>query len=338
MAAAARQPHRRAARSRQREQLGDAFAGQRHGQLLAVGRPGRGAVRAAEIGQHAARAGGHVLHPDHGLLRLERHIGQLPAVGRPGRGDDGFVAGQGHLHAFAVGVGDVQREAAAHLQHIGDARRVHALLARQHALDVIGDAVRGQAHVGRQHQLALAHQLLVAHRVPELEAHVEAAIGQAADRARHQRVGTLGLPVGQADGAAFVQRDIGREGAEDATAFEVVADDLGHGLGGRSLVAEGRHGHRHLRGADTRDVDAELGAGGRGVEHCGQSRRARQPEGGQSGQRRSARGQGRLQNVAVQNLFIGAIVGSAPEHPPRTPIIRSPAFGSPRSCPHSCSA
>ena len=130
-------------------------------------------------------------------------------------------------------------------------------------MHLVGHAVRGQAQVLGQHDLALAQQLLVAHRVPEPEAHVEAAVGQARHRTADHGIGAAAAPLREVDIAAFVQRLVGRQGAEQAAAFEVGAHDGGQAHAAGRFAAEVAHHHRHLGGADAGDLDPELGRGGR---------------------------------------------------------------------------
>jgi hypothetical protein len=89
----------------------------------------------------------------------------------------------------------VKRPAAA--RDVGDAGREHALLAGQLLVDRVGDAVRGEAQVGRLHRVALRDQLAALDRVPELEAHVEAAIGEPGRRARGERIAAAAAPFAQ---------------------------------------------------------------------------------------------------------------------------------------------
>ena len=92
--------------------------------------------------------------------------------------------GERDLRALAVGVGDLQLVAVAALDHVGDARREHALLAGELLVDEVGDAVRGRraACSLRQRVGAAAERRLLDH-VAEPEAHVEAAVGAARHRA-----------------------------------------------------------------------------------------------------------------------------------------------------------
>ncbi len=226
-------------------------------------------------GDHAALARGHVLHEDHGLAALERHIGQRLAVVRPGRRDDGLGAAEGRLRVFAVGIGDPQGAALAYLADVGDARGEHALLAGQQFVDGVGDAVRGQAQVGLRDQQALPGQVLALDGVPQPEAHVVAAIGQLGGRAGEQGIGALGAPVGERRARGFVDGGgAGVDTAEQAAALEIGLHDGRQRLRAAAVVAEGRDGDGDLRGAHAVDFDAELRArhagredGRSGAEH-----------------------------------------------------------------------
>ena len=151
--------------------------------------------------------------------------------------------------------------AAAGLGDVGDARGEHAALAGEVLVDRVGDAVRRQAHVGRQRRMALAHQFFALDQVPQLEAHVVAAVGQARHRAHGQRVGAAAAPFGHGDAAVLVEAAAGIDDAEQAAALQVGAHDGSHRHRRIGLVAEGGDGHRDLVAADAGDLDAELGGG-----------------------------------------------------------------------------
>ena len=223
---ARRETARIAAVPADREQLRAAFARERHGKALAVGRPRRRAVRAAEIGDRAALAAGDVVDEDDRLLALERDVGELLAVRRPRRRDDRLAAVERDLAVLAVGVGDAQGVAGARARDVGDAGREDALLAGQLLVDEVGDAVRRQAQVAGLDGAALAAELAALDDVPELEADVVAAVGEARHRAGDERVGGARAPGRHLRARALVEA--GRRGvddAKDAASFEVGADD-----------------------------------------------------------------------------------------------------------------
>jgi hypothetical protein len=242
-----------------------AFARQRHGQRVAVGRPRRRAVAPAEVGHLAPRAGGDFLHPHDGFLRLERHVGHLAPVGRPRGRDDGVRAGERLALGLgrAVGIGDDELKAAAAALDEGDARGEHALDAGEPLVHGVGDAVRGQAQVDRGHDVALAAQRHAANDVPELVTHVEAAVGQARDRACDQRVGGASAPFVHGRHTGLVERAGRVDAAELAAALEVGTDDVGDRLARGVLAAKANHRDGQLRGAHTADLDTELRQHGR---------------------------------------------------------------------------
>src|SRR5439155_87091 len=81
------------------------------------------------------------------IASLEGDALRLAAVGRPGRRDDRLERDERGFLACAVGVGDLQLEAAAALHHVGDAGGEHALLAGELLVDEVGDAVGAGTHL-----------------------------------------------------------------------------------------------------------------------------------------------------------------------------------------------
>jgi hypothetical protein len=142
---------------------------------------------------------------------------------------------------------------------VGDAGREHALLAGQLLVDEVGDAVRRQAQVAGLDGAALAAELAALDDVPELEADVVAAVGEAAHRAADERVGRARAPLRHLRARALVEaRRLRVDDAEGAAPLEVGADDGRDRLRGLVLVAEPDDGDRQLGRADAGDLDPEL--------------------------------------------------------------------------------
>ena len=183
------------------------------------------------------------------------------AVWRPGRRDDRVGTGQRDLATFPIGIGDAQAVATTGLGHIGHAGGEDAALAGQLQIDCVGNPMRREPHVIGRHRIGFAAEVLAFHHIPELEAQVDPAIGQAADRARRQGIGVAGAPItpGRQAGLRQARRRI--DDAELSAALEIGADDRSHRLAAAGFVDEIGQGHRHLRAADTRDFDTKLGHG-----------------------------------------------------------------------------
>src|SRR4029078_12055536 len=93
--------------------------------------------------------------------------------------DDRLAAVERDLAVLPVSVGHAQGVARSRTGDVGDAGREDALLAGQLLVDEVGDAVRRQAQVAGLDRAALAAELAALDDVPELEAHVVAAVGHA---------------------------------------------------------------------------------------------------------------------------------------------------------------
>ena len=131
--------------------------------------------------------------------------------------------------------------------------------------------MRRQAQVAGFDGAALATELAALDDVPELEADVVAAVGEARHRAAHERVGGARAPLRHLRARALVEAGRLRvDDAEGAAALEVGADDGRDRLRGLVLVAEADDRDRQLGRADAGDLDPEL-------------RRCRQREQGQQG-------------------------------------------------------
>jgi hypothetical protein len=130
-----------------------------------------------------------------------------------------------HLATLAVGVGDAQRVAVGDPRDVGDAGREHALVAGELFVHGVGDAVRRQPQIGRQHGQRLAAEVVALDHVPQLVAHVEAAVGQARGRAGHQRIGAAAAPLGVVGARGLVEVARRIDDAKDARALEVGAHD-----------------------------------------------------------------------------------------------------------------
>uniref|UniRef100_A0A7S4D5R6 Uncharacterized protein n=1 Tax=Heterosigma akashiwo TaxID=2829 RepID=A0A7S4D5R6_HETAK len=258
------------------EELGAAFARQAEGQLLPIRRPGRCAVGALEVGQHAALAGLHVLDAHRGLAALEAHIGQLPAIGRPGRRDDRLGAGQRHLGTLAVRIGHDEAVARPGLGDIGHASREDPLVTGELFVDDVGDAVGRQPGIVRQHGLGLTDELRALDDIPELEADVQPAIGEFGDRAGDQGIGLAGPPIGPDRAAGLAQAARRVDAAELATALQVRTDDGRDRLRRLGLIAEVNDGQRHAGAANAGDVDAHLRECGAGAESGAQHNQGRE--------------------------------------------------------------
>ncbi|MPM72239.1 hypothetical protein SDC9_119212 [bioreactor metagenome] len=240
-------------------QLRAAIAAERHGQRAAIGRPGRGAVGAAEVGDQATLTSGHILHVHNGLARLERHIGHLRARWRPGGRDDWFGAGKRQLCVLAIGVGHPQRVAARALGDVGNAGGKHAALAGQLFVDEVRNAVRHQAQIGLRDHVALATEVLTLDHIPQAETHVKAAIAQAVDAAHGQRLCGARAPQSQIGTGRFIELHAGRIHADEhAAAFQVSLDDRGNLLGGLRLATERSDGDGPLLHTDAGDLNLEL--------------------------------------------------------------------------------
>jgi hypothetical protein len=211
-----------------------------------------------------ALAGGQGVNVDHRLLRLEGDVGEAAAVGRPGRRDDRLARGQRGLRVHAVGVGDLQLEAAGALDDIGDAGGEDARLAEQLLVDEIGDAMPGGARLRGGHDEGQAAERGLLLHVVEAEAHLEAAVGGGLDAADDQGVGALRLPVGEIDRGVLGQRDAGLHQLEQAAALQVGAHHHGHGARDAGLAGEIGDGDGNAVGAGAGDLDGQLGAGGEG--------------------------------------------------------------------------
>jgi hypothetical protein len=110
--------------------------------------------------------------------------------------------------------------------------------------------VRGQAQVGRIHRVALAAELDAFDHVPQLEAHVEAPIGQACHRAGHQRIGGAAAPLRHYRARGFIQRAIRIDAAKRAAALQIGAHDRGDRLARFFFIAKAHDGDGQLGRAD----------------------------------------------------------------------------------------
>lgn len=110
--------------------------------------------------------------------------------------------------------------------------------------------------------IGVAAEILPAHGIPELEAHVQATIGEPGDAACDQGIGTARPPVGHVRSRGLVHGHAARvDAAELAAALEVGPHDGRDLLGPPGLAAELGDRDGELRGSDARDVDTELGQG-----------------------------------------------------------------------------
>ena len=163
------------------------------------------------------------------------------------------------IGSLAVGVGHPQRVALGGLRHIRDAGREHALLAGELFVDVVRDAVRHEAHVGFDDGVRLTAEVLPTHGVPQLEAHIDASVGQLAQAAGHQRVCTAATPILRHRAGGFVERRVAHvDPAELTAALQVGTHDRGDLLGPSRLPAEGCDRDRELGGAHAGNIDPEL--------------------------------------------------------------------------------
>jgi hypothetical protein len=185
------------------------------------------------------------MHVDDRLLLLEGNIGQATAIRRPDRRNDRLARGQRRGGVLAIGIGNLQQELAARLDHVGDAGRENAFFAGQLFVNVIGNAMAGRAQLriaGHVGSAAQRHALL---RVVQTEAGFHAAIGTARDAAGGQRIGTAPLPVGMVDRGIFIKGQAGViDHLEQAAALQIAAhgggDDARRGrIAGKSTMATG---------------------------------------------------------------------------------------------------
>ncbi|MCY1548337.1 hypothetical protein D9M68_844410 [compost metagenome] len=129
---------------------------------------------------------------------------------------------------------------------------------------MVGNAVGRQAQVLCTHGIAQATEVLSAHHIPEAEAHVETAVGEARDAASEQGIGAAFAPGAEVGARGFVQAAGHRiNEAELATALQVGAHDGGDVFAGHVVATKTDHGKRKLGQAHTRHLDPEQGVGWR---------------------------------------------------------------------------
>ncbi len=134
--------------------------------------------------------------------------------------------------------------------------------------------MRDQPQFARVNRVTLAAKVLAPDKVSQAKPDIHAAIGQAIDASRDQRVRATLTPRGQVRAAEFVQRwrTGGIRQPKLAAAFQVGGNDgADRGQPGR-LASQWRHGQRKLRQSHTGYFDPKLGQGrhNRPCRHGGQ--------------------------------------------------------------------
>src|SRR6185369_12136316 len=178
-------------------------------------------------------------------------------------------------------------------------------------------AVRGGARLLLAHRVGDAREVLLLHRVEQLEAHLVAAVGALRDRAEHQRVGEARAPLGVVDRRGLGGRRRERrqlEPAEQAAPLEVRAHDLREARRQRALAGEADHRDRDALAAGAGDLDREL--------------RVREGHGEQRNERTEAKYRDATEQVRQTLLFLTEpIIATGPRAGLSWPGYASPTVG-----------
>src|SRR6056297_4159990 len=251
--------------------------GQRQRDAPAVRRPGRRAVDALLAGQPLAVAGPERLHPHGRAIALEGDVGDTPPVRRPGgrherlgRLDDGVLVG-------AVRVRDDQAIGAvggvlALGGDVGDAGGENAWDAGDLLEDHVGRPVRRQAQAPLGCRHAVAHQLLAAQDVEQLEFDGVVVLGLADQPPDNDQVAANHAPVVEVDlhAAGGPREHVAPLQRLEAPAARQIRADHGRDVQRRlagTVPAEGHHRHGHGLAGALGDLDGQLGPGQSGTGH-----------------------------------------------------------------------
>ena len=205
-------------------------------------------------------AAGHVVHIDHRLARLKRHIGQLSAVRCPCWRNDGLRTGERRLGVLAIRIRNPQTVVRTGLGDISDTGGENTFLTRELFVDVVGNAVCNQAQIARSDRKTLTTQVLALNNIPQAKAHIPATISQAGHAAGGQRVRTLLAPLSHVGARCFIKCHArGIHAAELAAALQISLNNGGNLLRGRALCLEWGNCNRQLCQAHACYLNPELG-------------------------------------------------------------------------------
>ena len=201
--------------------------------MSSIRRPGRGTVRATEVGDRYLPSATQILHEYHGLLGLERDIGQATAIGRPGGRNDGLGRSQRSQCVLAIGISHLELEASGLLHHIGHAGAEHTALASEGFIDDISDLMRGATHLLRTEGVGQPGQLGLLLHVQQAKPHFEPAIRQTLRSTDQNGIGIAPFPVLKIDLtliARLAAQTASVEHTKAAAARQIGLDDIGHRL------------------------------------------------------------------------------------------------------------